>query len=233
MKIDEISAVDSPATGEKFLVIKRDETLDKGGDNGMDEKMTLEKVLEIIEDEDVREFIKTEIGKNTEDIKPKDDDIKKDEDLEDGIENPDIKKADLPEDAQVQLKKMESELQATKELVKVEREKRLDMEFAKRAEPYKNIAKVDTIAKVLRKAHDAGIEEDLEEILRAANERVDVSKLEDQKGDEGQPLDDVNSQLDKKVSEIQADNPSLSKAQAITKAVEEDPQLYTAYLNSR
>lgn len=242
MKIKNVDSVDAPSNKRKFLLVKSDDPKE-GGENTMADELTLEEALEKIQEPEVREFIQKRL-EDEKNVEPSEgDDVKKNEG--DGEGNEDVKKGSdegtdvkidksaLPEEVAATLKKMENELEATKKLVKAEREKRLDMEFQKKAEPYKNLAKVDTVASVLRKAHEAGIDDELEEIFRAANERIDVSKIENPEGDKGADSTDVNSKLEKRVKEIQSNDPDISEAQAIVKAVEEDPNLYTEYLDNR
>jgi len=242
MKIKNVDSVDNPANKRKFLLVKSDDPKE-GGENTMADELTLEEALEKIQEPEVRQFIQKRLEDEVDVKPPEGEDVKKDEGTDEGDEDVkkgadegsevDIDKSALPEEVATTLKKMENELEATKKLVKAEREKRLDMEFQKKAEPYKNLAKVDTVANVLRKAHEAGIDGELEEIFRAANERIDASKIEDPKGDKGADSTDVNSKLEKRVKEIQSNDPDISEAQAIVKAVEEDPNLYSEYLDTR
>jgi len=219
MKIDEISSVDTPANGKEFLIIKNvDEEPDKGGEDNMDE-LTLEKALELVEDENARTLIEDAISKN-ENTEP-----------EDNNEPEEIEKNELPEAIQKKLEKMESELNATKEIAKKEREKRLDIEFRKKAETYDQVAETEKIATVLRKAHDADFGEELEEILKSANTRLEEGDFTKEIGDGGEDITDASNELEKRAQEIRKNNPELSNEQAMTKALEEDPKLYMDYLN--
>lgn len=220
MKIDEISSVDTPANGKEFLIIKNVEESDKGGEDNMDE-LTLEKALEMVEDENAKEFLKNAISKN-ENTDPED--VQKEE-------GDNIEKNELPEAIQKKLEKMESELNATKEIAKKEREKRLDIEFKKKAETYDQVAETDKIATVLRKAHDADFGDELEEVLKSANSRLEEGDFTKEIGDGGEDITDASNELEKRVKEIQEKNPELSNEQAMTKALEDDPNLYMDYLN--
>ncbi len=220
MKIDEISSVDTPANGKEFLIIKNVEESDKGGEENMDE-LTLEKALEMVEDENAKELLKDAISKN-ENTDPED--VKKEE-------GDNIEKNELPEAIQKKLEKMESELNATKEIAKKEREKRLDIEFKKKAETYDQVAETDKIATVLRKAHDADFGDELEEVLKSANSRLEEGDFTKEIGDGGEDITDASNELEKRVKEIQEENPELSNEQAMTKALEDDPNLYMDYLN--
>lgn len=220
MKIDEISSVDTPANGKEFLIIKNVEESDKGGEDNMDE-LTLEKALEMVEDENAKELLKNAISKN-ENTDPED--VKKEE-------GDNIEKNELPEAIQKKLEKMESELNATKEIAKKEREKRLDIEFKKKAETYDQVAETDKIATVLRKAHDADFGDELEEVLKSANSRLEEGDFTKEIGDGGEDITDASNELEKRVKEIQEKNPELSNEQAMTKALEDDPNLYMDYLN--
>lgn len=220
MKIDEISSVDTPANGKEFLIIKNVEESDKGGEDNMDE-LTLEKALEMVEDENAKELLKNAISKN-ENTDPED--VQKEE-------GDNIEKNELPEAIQKKLEKMESELNATKEIAKKEREKRLDIEFKKKAETYDQVAETDKIATVLRKAHDADFGDELEEVLKSANSRLEEGDFTKEIGDGGEDITDASNELEKRVKEIQEKNPELSNEQAMTKALEDDPNLYMDYLN--
>lgn len=236
MKIDEISAVDNPANDKQFLIMKNyeenDEELNEGGELNMEE-LNLEKALEMIENEDAKELIKNAISKteNTqkdENNEPKDNDVNKgsDEEVED------IDKNELPEAIQKKLDDMQSELSATKKLAKQEREKRLDIEFKKKAEGFTQVAEIDKISSVLRKAHDAEFGDELEEILKSANERIENGDFTKEVGDEGDDITDPHNELEKRADKIQEDNSDLTREQAFAKALDDDPSLYTDYLNS-
>lgn len=232
MKIDEISAVDKGANDKEFLIIKNyeeeTEELNKGGEDNMDE-LTLEKALETIEDENAKELIKDAISKN-ENTEEKDEDI--DVNKSNDEEGEEINKNELPEAIQKRLEQMESELSATKKIAKQEREKRLDIEFKKKAEGFDQIADIDKVATILRKAHDAKFGDELEEVLKAANERIETGDFTKEVGDEGDDVSDPTNELEKRAKEIRKDHPELSKEQAISKVLEDDPDLYMDYLNS-
>ena len=229
MKIDEISAVDKGANDKEFLIIKNyeeeTEELNKGGEDNM-EDLTLEKALEMIEDENAKTLIEDAISKNENTKEDNEDDIVKDEGGEE------INKAELPEAIQKRLEQMESELQATKKIAKQEREKRLDIEFRKKAEGYDQIADIDKVATILRKAHDAQFGDELEEVLKAANERIETGDFTKEVGDGGDDVTNPTNELEKRAKELRKSNPDLTKEQAISKVLEDDPDLYMDYLNS-
>lgn len=217
LRVDQIAGVDNPATGKKFLVIKREEASNKGGVNDM----TLEELLAKIEDEEIRKELAAQI-----------EELQKEPEGVDGVdEGEDVNKIDIPEAVQKRLDEMEKRAEEAQKLAEEEREKRLEVEFSKRARQYDAVAEVDKIKSVLQKSAgmDNDLCEDLEEILASAQERLEKSELFEQSGDSGQDVTDSESVLEKKAEEIRSQNPDLTEAQAVRKAVEENQSLYLDY----
>lgn len=232
MNIEEVSSVDNPANAKEFLVIKNmeeEEEVNKNKnketndqDKGGEENMDLEKIKELLKDnEDAVEFLENEFSKleNTEG----------EEEGEEDTPEIDINKKDLPDEIKKQIEKMESEIKATKELAKKEREARLEIEFSKKAEKFNKVAERDTVMTVLRKAHENGFGEEIEKMLKTAQERIQEGNIEKEKGDGGEPTD--TNVLEKKVSEYLEDH-DVTEEQAMVKVLERNPDLYTDYLNN-
>jgi len=216
MDIEEIALADRPANDRKFLIMKN---LDEGGEN-----MTLEEALEKIEAEDVQNLIKSEfenLNDKIEELEKVDDPAEEDDD-----EEVDLDKADLPEEIRKQVEGMKKELESTRKMAKEEREARLTTELEKEAEDYTDLAKSDDLVTLMRMAKEHDFEEALERVFNSASERIDMSKIENESGDEGESSD-AESELEKRAQKLMKEDPDLTQAKAIRKVLEDDPDLYT------
>lgn len=226
MKIEEVSAVDKAATKKKFLLIKRDteggiiEEPDKGGEN-MDE---LKDLLAKIDDEELRAKIEEEIEK-LESAEEGDEEGKEDV----------IDKSELPEELRKRFDDMEAAVKEAQDLAKREREKRLEVEFNKKAKEYSNVGEVEKIASILMKVSESDEElaSDIEEILKSAEERLTNSELFLEKGDGGNDATNAEEVIEKKTKELMKADTGLTYAKAQRQVLRENPDLYTEYSNQR
>lgn len=233
MSIEEVSAVDKAATGKKFLIIKNRSEDVKGGET----VMTYEELMEKIEDEEIQKAVDAIV----EDKESTIEDLEKRlEDLEDKIEDKDdeeedINKSELPEEVREKLEKMEKEINTANEKVEKERQKRFKVEFTKKAQNFDKVAEVDKTAGILMKAKESFDEDtynDLETVLKSAQERLETADIDVPSGEEtGGDANDPLAKLEEKAEEI-AKGKDLSKEQAFTKALEMYPELYREYLES-
>lgn len=228
MNIEEVSAVDKAATGKKFLIIKH---LDEGG-----ESMTYEELIEKIDDEELQKAVDAivEDKENTiTDLEKKIKDLKVDEDLE-GEKGEDINKSELPEEIRKKLEEMEDAVDKANKKVEIEKKRRLEVEFTKKAQKFDKVGDVEKTAKVLMKAKETFEEdtyEDLENLLKSAQERIDAANIDDITGEKGEDANDPLKKLEDKAEEI-SKRDDVSKEKAFTKALEQYPELYREYIEN-
>ncbi len=229
LKVDEISNVDNPANDREWLVIKNEDGdyPNKGGEiNDMDLDEILEKLEE--QDEELAEAVQNKFEEFTEKVEEK-----KEDSSEEGEE---IDKSNLPEDVRKQIEQMEDKLEKTETMARKEREKRLEVEFNKRAKEYDELGKVEKISSLLRKADEVGDDflEDLESILQSAKERISEGDLFKEAGDSGDEIEDPVSELEKKAKEYRENHSDVDTIEkAKVKILEQNPDLYDAYRRSK
>lgn len=228
MNIEEVSAVDKAATGKKFLIIKH---LDEGG-----ESMTYEELIEKIDDEELQKAVDAivEDKENTiTDLEKKIEALKVDEDPE-GEKGEDINKSELPEEIRKKLEEMEDAVDKANKKVEIEKKRRLEVEFTKKAQKFDKVGDVEKTAKVLMKAKETFEEdtyEDLENLLKSAQERIDAANIDDITGEKGEDANDPLKKLEDKAEEI-SKRDDVSKEKAFTKALEQYPELYREYIEN-
>lgn len=190
--------------------------------------MTYEEILKSLSDED-RAVVETKVSKLQGEVV----ELTKKVDEITPVETIDIDKLDLPESVKKVLKRQEVETKAAQDMAKREREARLDLEFAKKAESYVNISDVTVIAKVLREASEVSEElvKNLESILTAANERIAKGDLFHSVGDEGTAAISAQDEIEKLAKELMKVDPSLTLEKAFTKAMVSNPELYKKYVS--
>lgn len=238
MSIEEVSAVDKAATGKKFLIVKHEDA-QNNDDQGGETVMTFEELLEKVEDEEVKkgfEAVVEDREETIEDLEKRVEELEKADETDEGDEDEeDINKSELPEEVREQLEKMEDEVNTAKEMAQIEKKKRLEVEFNKRAEKFNKVGEVDKTARILMKASelfDEDTYEDLKTILKSAQARleeadIDVPEGEDGGGDATDPV----KKLEDKAEELAKSN-DISKEQAFAKALELNPELYREYIES-
>lgn len=123
-------------------------------------------------------------------------------------------------------------------IAKAEREHREKREYIAKSEGYTNLAKSDdefgeilySLAKAERDgALPEGTVEKLDTVLKAANEAAANVFKEYGRAGHGTGSSDATSKLDAAAAEIRKADTSLSEAQAIAKALKQDPSLYDEY----
>lgn len=143
-----------------------------------------------------------------------------------------INKADLPEPVRKRLEELERKAQEAEQIAKAEREARVKAEIRKRAEGYAGVAEVDKIAKALYEAQEKVSPEfaqELEEILKAAQERIAKGDLFKEFGSNGKPLSgDPSEQFAELVKKV-AEEENIPYDQAARKVAREHPDLVEAY----
>ena len=105
-------------------------------------------------------------------------------------------------------------------------------EFLAKAKDYRHVpGKPEELAEALRKADDAGVLEVVERVLKAADAALEKAGLTKPIGsDQGGAGDDPMAKVEAAAGELRKANPKLTREQAIAKAIEENPDLYRAYL---
>jgi hypothetical protein len=157
------------------------------------------------------------------------DDIAKEEDI--------MKSAD-PRIVEI-VKAAQERAEAAEMIAKAERDFRLEREFIGKAAEYRNLPiEADKFGKVLKSAAEVlptEVFDAITTVLNAANEMVGNGTMFGEVGKSvAFGLDDgPTSEISKMASRLREQNPSLSEAQAIAKAVEANPSLYDSYLRGK
>lgn len=134
------------------------------------------------------------------------------------------------------VKAAEERAQAAEMIAKAERDHRLEQEFISKAASELDALPVNPkeFGLVLKNASDhlhPDTFESIMDVLRTANSLVDSGNVFTELGkassfDNNSPLSEINKAAARLVSE----NPGMTQAQAVAKAVESNPNLYTAHL---
>lgn len=145
-------------------------------------------------------------------------------------------KEELPESVRTRLELLEKQAKDAQDMAKVERERRLDGEFAKKATVYASVAEVDKVAVALRKsfAVDEELGKLLEDVLKQASERIakgNLFKAEGQDGGDDGASNEPFDKLTKVAKDLCNSDADLSFEKAFEQAVVNNPDLYDEYIN--
>jgi hypothetical protein len=133
------------------------------------------------------------------------------------------------------VKSFEERAKAAETIAKSERDFRLEREFVSKASTLNALPiESDSFGKVLKGVAESVSSEQFKvlwEVLSAANSALAESNLFTEVGKSGDfDNDGATSPINKAAERILATTPNLTREQAIAKALESDPNLYTAYL---
>ena len=152
-------------------------------------------------------------------------------------EDTDIMKSADPEIVAL-VKSFEERATAAEAIAKSERNHRLDREFISKASVLTHLS-VDASAfgKVLKSAAELLSSEQYATIwnaLEAANTALAESQVFSEVGKSGDFDNESSfSSIDKAANKLLASNPAMTREQAISKSVQENPSLYTEYLRGK
>ena len=152
-------------------------------------------------------------------------------------EDTDIMKSADPEIVAL-VKSFEERATAAEAIAKSERNHRLDREFISKASVLTHLS-VDASAfgKVLKSAAELLSSEQYATIwnaLEAANTALAESQVFSEVGKSGDFDNESSfSNIDKAANKLLANNPEMTREQAISKSVQENPSLYTEYLRGK
>jgi polyhydroxyalkanoate synthesis regulator phasin len=137
----------------------------------------------------------------------------------------------LPAAAVAELKKRDAKIAAdATELLTLKKGAQRER-IRKQAEPLIHLAKSgDTFVDDLQKIDDAGVLDVVMPILKAANEAAKLGALTKQLGRTDIGGGDAMEKLDAAAVEIRKGNAKLTPEQAMTQALEENPDLYDEYM---
>ena len=133
------------------------------------------------------------------------------------------------------VKSFEERAKAAETIAKSERDFRLEREFVSKASTLNALPiESDSFGKVLKGVAESVSSEQFKvlwEVLSAANSALAESNLFTEVGKSGDfDNDGATSPINKAAERILATTPNLTREQAIAKALEADPNLYSAYL---
>lgn len=210
------------------------EQLEKGESN-MPEKSTknvdLDALLKGVSDE-VKSAVKAAFTKQEEELANLRKQVEELSKGDDEGKPDDINKADLPEPVRKRLEELEKQAKEAEEIAKAEREARVRAEIRKRAEGYANVGEVDKIAEAIYKAQSVSAEfaEQLETLFKSAHERIEKGDLFKELGSgAGDSASTAWGKIEAAAAEIMKATPSMTRPQAIAKALEANPELEKAY----
>lgn len=157
-----------------------------------------------------------------------------DDDDEDDDEDKDILKSADPRIVEI-LKAAEDRAEAAEQIAKAERDYRLEREFIGKAAELDSLpVKAEEFGKVLKSVADVVQPDDFNAImgaLTAANSAVASGDLFSELGKSTAfDNDSPSSEINKAAAKIIESDPGITREQAIAKAVEANPQLYTAHV---
>lgn len=162
----------------------------------------------------------------------------------DGGETEEIDKSELPEPVRAALEKAEAaqkaadeRVAAAEEIAKSEREHRVTREFIAKAETYKALPfEAEKFGPVLKACSEKLTKEEFDEVervLKAADEQVSQSDLFKSHGRSGEAPDTSPiAEAQAKAEEIRKADPTLSESAALEKALAADSDLQQRYLDS-
>lgn len=117
-------------------------------------------------------------------------------------------------------------------ILKEEREKRLIKEFIAKASEFKKLPiNAEEFGLVMKEFSERAPEayEKLESILKATDKAIEDGNLFKSMGTDQTPEDNIMSKVEKAASEKMKANDKLTKEQAITEVLKENPELYEKY----
>lgn len=146
----------------------------------------------------------------------------------------------LPEPARAAIEQMQkaaetalAQANEAQETLRKEREQRADDEVTAMVKSWDGLSiDADKVGPALRKFRDADPETyaEVEKALKGAAAIADSAAIFKAIGKTGHGVEtDAYSQIQAKADSLQAADPTLSKAEAFAKAVDQDPALYAAY----
>jgi hypothetical protein len=241
---------ENPTEPQRFLVYKRD---NQGGDMPTTEELT----AELQKMEDARDEMEKAAREATEKLEKAETEraelAARVEKLEKGDEpaepKVDLAKADpairaalekAESDRQAMAERLEKAEKATEEadkLAKAERDARVTREFITKAEGLKGLsqepAKFGPVLKSAAEKLTKDEADELDRVLKAADEQIRASLLFKEQGHGGQtpPADSALAEVQRKAEELKKADGTLTDSQAFAKAMESDKALEQRYLD--
>jgi hypothetical protein len=156
-------------------------------------------------------------------------------------EKAEIEKADLPPGVKAALEKAEDDrkeaarkAEEAERIAKEERDTRLTKEFVAKAEGYKGLTvEAEKFGPILKSVSEKLTKEEadeLERVLKAADEQIVKGELFKEAGGHGPAPSDAFAEATQKAEELRKSDSSLTKEQALEKAFDGDPDLQSRYL---
>jgi len=250
MEYDEVSLVTRPANQLSKVVLFKADTAE--GHKALATGKRMRSIREMRKDgnmsTDVDEYIET-LEKANEELfealekanhKPpfgRDEEADKDEKEDDGDEDDKevgklLKSAD-PRIVEL-LKSAEARANAAEEVAKAEQERRRERAFIdKAATDYEHLpATAEALGSILKSAADhldEGSFADFTAVLDKADHMISTGEMLEEVGKSGVGASTVISKIDQAAEAVLVNEPTLTREQAIEKAVMADPKLYDAY----
>lgn len=124
-------------------------------------------------------------------------------------------------------------IEKAEQIAQTERDLREQREFLAKAEQLDKLPlapdEFGPLLKTIAGAVDETTYGKLEGVLKAANEAVEQGALFSELGRDGIASTDAEQQIEKAADKLREGDPTLTKQQAIAKALDADPELYAAY----
>lgn len=230
INVAEVSLVSRAANQRKFLILKSEE----GGRSKMNyDKTFFESILEKgIEDnekikdlnEDQKDLLKGMVNFFKEKL-----------DKNESSKNENIDFNKIPEEMRDQVQKLWKQNEDMEKLLKAEKDERLKKEYISIAKEYTHLPiKADEFGVVLKTLAEVAPEEykKVDELLKSVNKELEQSELLKEYGTsyEGGTHSDSWAKIEKTADQLVEKDPKLTKEEAITKVLEDHPDLYSEYM---
>lgn len=136
---------------------------------------------------------------------------------------------------QTRLEKAEKDAEEASKVAKAERDERLTRDFIAKAETFKALPVTPGDFGIVLKSIHGGVDaktfEQLETVLKAADEQIQKGDLFKEQGRAGDPQPStVEAEVTRKAEELRKSDSKLSKAEAFDRALSEDRDLQARYL---
>jgi hypothetical protein len=243
VKVDEVSLVPRPANQFSYAVLHKNDPTPSDvhvpvpmGDKrkkkrpGAKGDIDMPQIDKSALDPEVAEYV-TKLEDAVIDLTDR---VEKHDDTESTSENPveDLLKSADPALVEY-VQGIQKEAEEAKTIAKAEQDQRIDREFLAKAESLTNLGEAREVADVLKSAAANLPEADfaaLEGMLASANGKIESGSLFAELGKAHQVSGSGSDKIEKAAEALRAENPSLTKEQAVDLAVQKNPALYNDYL---
>jgi hypothetical protein len=229
MEIEEVSLVTTPANQLADVVLYK--SADHGGPSMSEATSTEDEVVEYIESlEKANEELTARVDQLTEELTKAKDSMTEDEESEDEDEMEKLLKGADPRLAEI-VRKSQEEAAAAQMIARAERDERLRKEWGEKVgTDLDSLPTGEGFVEVIKTVSESLPEDQFDQlwsVLTGANEMAKTGVVEIGTS----TTSEVGATaVEKAAAKLRAENPELTQAQAIVKAVEANPDLYLQHM---